>query len=205
MDVLELQRGRDDLKQAKLHHREKKRRDEYDALLLQVQALKDKNILPEEWTVPQLHLMLKWYKLPEDAAVPKRKGDMLAQYYEIRVRGEPRIPELLTSLPPPRAVPQSFLPALLPLLPTADSPSDQNSFTNENRDLSNDESQVQIVGIPDELSICCCGYQCKNEEEDAEADFHCSSCNLYAHEMCGSLINGRQAWTCITCLLRIRC
>ena len=163
-------------------------------MLLQVQALKDKNILPEEWTVP----------LPEDTAVPKRKGDMLARYYEIRVRGEPRIPDLLTSLPPTRSVPQSFLP---PLLPAVNSPCDENSFTDENQDLSNELFLLPLHPAVDsqsdennftKLTICCCGVQCRiQEDEDDEPDFYCRSCNLYAHSVCGS--PDSLGWICIAC------
>jgi len=76
-DALELQRGKNDMKQAKLHHKEKKKKDEYTALFDQVDALKNKSISPEAWTVPQLNLMLRWYRRPEDAPLPTKKAERL--------------------------------------------------------------------------------------------------------------------------------
>ncbi len=44
-------------------------------LQVKVQAIKDKNLLPEKWTLAELNTMLQWYKNPNNTAMPMKKGD----------------------------------------------------------------------------------------------------------------------------------
>ncbi len=82
------------MEKAKLCEQELKRKDEYNSLLVQVQAIKDKNLPPEKWTSTQFHTMIKWYRRPEDAAIPSKKADKLTHYFEICGRGDPTEPSL---------------------------------------------------------------------------------------------------------------
>jgi hypothetical protein len=45
-------------------------------LQVKVQAIKDKTLPQENWTVSKIKAMLQWYK-------PTKKTDKLAQYYQI--------------------------------------------------------------------------------------------------------------------------
>jgi hypothetical protein len=60
-----------------------KKKDIYDVLQVKVQAIKDKNLPPKKWTVSELNTMLQWYKSPSNTAMPSKKADKLARYYQI--------------------------------------------------------------------------------------------------------------------------
>lgn len=94
-EILGYVRHSAEVEKAKLRERELKRKDEYDSLLVQVQAIKDKNLPPEKWTSTQLHTMIQWYRHPEDAAIPSKKADKLTRYFEICGRGDPAEPSLV--------------------------------------------------------------------------------------------------------------
>jgi len=200
-DVLELQRGSNDEKQAKCHKREKKRKAEYDALFVQIQDLKQKNLSPEDWTVPKLTLMIRWYRRPEDAALPKTKKERLVRYYESFGRGDPQVPELLTKLPSKRAVPDFFLPSPLPLLPTAsiasvlDGHSDPAEEYVEALALNDRATTEDDAPIAEEIRVvCCCGDNCDvGQDAEEEPDCYCYSCGGYCHENCCIMIGKRNS------------
>ena len=180
------------MKQAKLHHKEKKKKDEYTALFDQVDALKNKSISPEAWTVPQLNLMLRWYRRPEDAPLPTKKAERLVRYYEICARGDPLIPDVLTELPPKRAVPTFFLPASLPPLPTLtiESALVECASTASAKGVVEAgalDNRVAKEGAPiaEKVGVCCCGGNCElRDEELEEPDNYCYSCGGYCHDVC---------------------
>ncbi len=81
-----------------------KLKDEYDNLLAEVNNIKELNKAPEQWSVSQLHTMVKWYKRDEDNAMPGKKADLLTRYQETCNRGDrvaPPLPE--APLLPPAA------------------------------------------------------------------------------------------------------
>jgi len=82
-------------------------------LQVKVQAIKDKNLPPEKWTVSELNTMLQWYKSPSNTAMPSKKADKLARYYQICNRSkDPPEPEFL----------------LLPPVPLVDSSNEDNQM-----------------------------------------------------------------------------
>jgi hypothetical protein len=74
-----------------------KLKEEFDALLAQVGNIRMLNKSPEQWTVPQLKTMVKWFKRDGDAALPSQKQHLLTRYYETCNREERSAPPL----PPP--------------------------------------------------------------------------------------------------------
>jgi hypothetical protein len=64
-------------------------KDIYNSLHVQVQAIREKNIPPEKWTVAQLNTMIQWHRRPEDAAMPNKNVEKLARYHEIKGCGDP--------------------------------------------------------------------------------------------------------------------
>jgi hypothetical protein len=66
-----------------------------------VQAIKEKNLPPEQWMVAQVNTIIQWHKQPEDAAMPTKKGEKLASYHEIKGHGDPPEPQLLEQSMPP--------------------------------------------------------------------------------------------------------
>ena len=70
-----------------------------------MQGIKDKNLPPEKWTVSELNTMLQWYKNPNDTAMPTKKAEKLARYYQICNQGDLLEPEIqpLPPLSPPQA------------------------------------------------------------------------------------------------------
>jgi hypothetical protein len=79
-----------------------------------VQAIRDKNLPPEQWTSGQLQVMLKWYKHKDDAAFPSKKADKLTRYYETCGRGDPTAPTVSENLAPllPEIVNDKMLPVI---------------------------------------------------------------------------------------------
>ncbi len=66
-----------------------------------MQAIREKNLLPEQWMVAQLNTMIQWHKRPEDEAMPSKKREKLARYHEIKEHGDPLEPQLLEQQIPP--------------------------------------------------------------------------------------------------------
>jgi len=87
-------------------HRQKvlRAKDIYDVLQAKLQAIREKNLPPEKWTVSELNKMMQWYKQPEDGVMPSKKADKLARYHEIKGRGDPPMPQpiqmTIAPLPP---------------------------------------------------------------------------------------------------------
>ena len=89
------------------------------------------------------------------------------RYYEICARGDPPIPDILTELPPKRAVPTFFLPASLPLSPTPSiewAPGEYASTAAakeavEAWALDNGVAK-EDAPIAEKLCVCCCGDRC---------------------------------------------
>jgi hypothetical protein len=104
-DVLAYVRHTKEQEEARVRQQQAKKKDIYDILRVKVQGIKDKNLPPEKWTVSELNTMLQWYKNPNDTAMPTKKAEKLARYYQICNRGDPLEPEIqpLPPLPPPQA------------------------------------------------------------------------------------------------------
>jgi hypothetical protein len=100
-DVLEHQRHAREIEEEKRRQKAARAKDIYDILKVKVQAIREKNLPPEQWTVAQLNTMIQWHKRPEDAAMPSKKGEKLARYHEIKERGDPPEPQLLEQQIPP--------------------------------------------------------------------------------------------------------
>jgi len=120
-DVLAYVRQTKEQEQEKIHQQQLRKKDIYDTLQAKVSAIREKNLPPEKWSVADLNTMLQWYKNNSDTAMPTKKVDKLARYYQICMRGEPTPPILpLLPLPP--------LPTLQqPTLTTADEGDSQTS------------------------------------------------------------------------------
>jgi len=82
-----------------------RKKDEYDALLAKVQAIKNLNLPYDKWNATQLKTMVKWYKRDGDEKLPGKKQELIARYLATCERQD---------LPPP-PLPIGFAP--LPLLP----------------------------------------------------------------------------------------
>ena len=99
--MLEHQRHAREIEEEKRRQKAARAKDIYDNLKVKVQAIREKNLPPEQWTVAQLNTMIQWHKRPEDAAMPSKKGETLAGYHEIKERGDPQEPQLLEQQIPP--------------------------------------------------------------------------------------------------------
>ena len=60
-----------------------------------MQAIRAKNLPADRWTASELNTMIQWHKRPDDSAMPSKKAEKLARYYEICGRGEPVAPNIL--------------------------------------------------------------------------------------------------------------
>ena len=94
-----------------------RKKDIYDALKVEVQAVREKNLPPEKWTIAELNSMLQWYKNGTNTAMPTKKAEKLARYHLSCNRGDPPEPELdpLPPLPPPQPASEDE-PNTLPVL-----------------------------------------------------------------------------------------
>jgi len=101
LDVLERQRHSKQMEEEKQRQKQLKAKDLYDVLLVKVQAIRSKNLPAEKWTSSELNTMIQWHKRPDDAAMPSKKADKLARYYDICGRGDPVAPTLPIELVPP--------------------------------------------------------------------------------------------------------
>jgi hypothetical protein len=79
-----------------------------------VQAIREKNLPPEQWTSGQLQVMLKRYKHKDDAAFPSKKANKLTRYYEICGRGDPVAPTVSEHVAPllPETADDEMLPVI---------------------------------------------------------------------------------------------
>jgi len=89
------------MEEEKQHQKQLRAKDLYDILLVKVQAIRSKNLPAEKWTSSELNTMIQWHKRPDDAAMPSKKADKLARYYDICGRGDPVAPTLPIELVPP--------------------------------------------------------------------------------------------------------
>jgi hypothetical protein len=78
-DVLAYVRRMKEHEEARVRQQQAKKKDIYDLLKEKVQVIKDKNLPPEKWTVPELNTMLQWYKNPSDTAMPTKKAEKIAR------------------------------------------------------------------------------------------------------------------------------
>jgi len=99
-EVLAYVRQTKEQEEARVRQQQLRKKDIYDALEAKVKAIREKNLPPDKWSVADINTMLQWYKNPSDTAMPTKKADKLARYYQICMRGDPTGPELL-QLPPP--------------------------------------------------------------------------------------------------------
>ncbi len=60
-----------------------------------MQAIRAKNLPADRWTASKLNMMIQWHKRPDDSAMPSKKAEKLARYYEIYGCGEPVAPNIL--------------------------------------------------------------------------------------------------------------
>jgi hypothetical protein len=77
-------------------------------------------------------------------------------------------------------------------------------LSEENVEASVLDNRAQEEDWPillDEVRVCCCGDNCKNQSEEEEPEYFCHTCCKYSHYMCSSLING--VCTCNQCALGI--
>ncbi len=95
MDVLERQRHSKKIEEEKRHQKELRMKELYDILKVKVQAIRAKNLPAEKWTSSELNTMIQWHKQPDDAAMPSKKAEKLARYYDICGRGEPVAPTVM--------------------------------------------------------------------------------------------------------------
>ncbi len=98
-DVLAYVRHTKEQEEARVRQQQAKKKDIYDILKEKVKVIKNKNLPPEKWTVPELNTMLQWYKNLSDTAMPTKKAEKIARYYQICNREDPPEPEL-QPLPP---------------------------------------------------------------------------------------------------------
>jgi hypothetical protein len=75
----------------------RKQKEEYDTLLSQVTKVRELNKPPEQWTAPQLKIMVRWYKQDGDMAIPSQKAQLLTRHYATKDHDERPVPPL----PPP--------------------------------------------------------------------------------------------------------
>jgi hypothetical protein len=103
-EVLAYVRHTKEQEEARVHQQMARKKDIYDALRVKVQAVREKNLPAEKWTIAELNSMLQWYKHGTDTAMPTKKAEKLARYHQICNRGDPPEPELhpLPPLPPPQ-------------------------------------------------------------------------------------------------------
>jgi hypothetical protein len=94
VDVLERQRHSKEIEEEKRRQKELRAKDIYDALFVKVQAIRAKNLPADRWTTSELNTMIQWHKRPDDSAMPSKKAEKLARYYEICGRGEPVAPNI---------------------------------------------------------------------------------------------------------------
>jgi hypothetical protein len=85
----------------------------YDELQVKVQAIRSKKLPAEKWTSAELKTMIQWHKRPNDAAMPSKKAEKLARYYDICGRGNPVAPTVMREDTP-------MLTATLPPVPEPD-------------------------------------------------------------------------------------
>ena len=67
--------------------------------------------------------------------------------------------------------------------------------------LDNPAQEEDWPILLDEVRLCCCGDNCKNQNEEEEPEYFCHTCGKYSHYMCSSVING--VCTCNQCALGI--
>jgi flagellar biosynthesis GTPase FlhF len=67
--------------------------------------------------------------------------------------------------------------------------------------LDNRSKEEDWPILLDEVRVCCCGDNCKNQNEEEEPEYFCHTCGKYSHYMCSSVING--VCTCNQCALGI--
>jgi hypothetical protein len=101
LDVLERQPHSKQMEEEKQHQKQLRAKDLYDVLLVKVQANRSKNLPAEKWTSYELNTMIHWHKRQDDAAMPSKKADKLARYYDSCGRGNPVAPTLPIELVPP--------------------------------------------------------------------------------------------------------
>jgi len=119
LDVLECQRHSKQMEEEKQHQKQLRVKDLYDVLLVKVQAIRTKNLPAEKWTSSELNMMIQWLKRPDDAAMPSKKADKLARYYDICGCGDPVAPTVPIELVPPAQLKEEDDDELPPL-PTPD-------------------------------------------------------------------------------------
>jgi len=77
---------------------------DYDALLNEVNQVRQADRHPEQWMVAQLKTMVKWYKHDGDDAIPAKKNDLLTKYHATSNRGAQIPPPMHVTSPLPPAV-----------------------------------------------------------------------------------------------------
>jgi hypothetical protein len=105
MDILERQRHSKKIEEEKRHQKELRAKELYDELQVKVQAIRSKNLPAEKWSSAELNTMIQWHKRPDDAAMPSKKAEKLARYYDICGRGNPVAPTVLAATLPPAPEP----------------------------------------------------------------------------------------------------
>ena len=103
------------MEEEKQRQKQLRAKDLYDVLLVKVQAIRSKNLPAEKWTSSELNTMIQWHKRPDDAAMPSKKADKLARYYDICGRGDPVAPTVPIELVPPTQLEQDDDDELPPL------------------------------------------------------------------------------------------
>ena len=83
-----------------------RKKDEYDVLFAQVQAIRLQNLPYNMWTQAHLRTMIKWFKRDGDEKLPSKKSEQITRYLATCHRGD---------LPAPM-LPDGFAAVVLPLL-----------------------------------------------------------------------------------------
>jgi hypothetical protein len=86
-----------------------RKKDEYDALFAQVQAIRLQNLPYNMWTQAHLRTMIKWFKRDGDEKLPSKKSEQIMRYLATCHRGDLPAPMLL----------DGFAAVVLPPLATA--------------------------------------------------------------------------------------
>ena len=86
-----------------------RKKDEYDVLFAQVQAIRLQNLPYNMWTQAHLRTMIKWFKRDGDEKLPSKKSEQITRYLATCHRGDLPAPMLL----------DGFAAVVLPPLATA--------------------------------------------------------------------------------------
>ena len=94
--------------------KETKRQQEFNTLRGKVLTLKEQNKTKEQMSVPELKLMVRWYKQSGDLPVPQTRQALITRFDDTNHRGDqqppfplhaPPIAVVVVTAPPPVAIP----------------------------------------------------------------------------------------------------